>query len=125
MQTFKTCTCCKCPWFTREEFLEDANVEIIGYQANFGDLELGLFLFNHLDCHSTIAIPADRFNDLYDGPVFAHRLTGTEFCLELCKDVNELASCDRKCECAYVREIVQIIRAWPKAMPQLARSAQG
>jgi len=125
MKTFKKCTCCESPWFTREDFLEDASVELIGYQANFSYLELGFFLFNHLDCESTLAIPADRFRDLYDGPVFTQRLTGTEFCHGLCEDINQLDPCDRKCECAYVREIMQLIRAWPKRMRRLAKVAQG
>ena len=105
--------------------MEDACVELIGYQANFSYLELGFFLFNHLECESTIAIPANRFRDLYDGPVFAQRLTGTEICHGLCKDFEQLEPCDRKCECAYVREIMQIIRTWPKRMQRLAKVAQG
>lgn len=125
MKTYKQCPCCQNYWLTREELLQDASVELIGYQANFIYLELGFFLFNHLDCESTIAIPANRFRDLYDGPVFAQRLYGTEFCQGLCEDIEYLDPCENQCECAYVREIMQVIRSWPKAMPQLSRSAQG
>jgi hypothetical protein len=52
--------------------------------------------------------------DLYDGPVFEQRKTGTEQCPEYCLRKEELASCPAKCECAYVREIIQLVAKWPK-----------
>lgn len=119
MKFFKKCTCSETAWVTRDEFLQDKNTELVGYQANFGQLELGYFLFNHLTCESTIAIPAGLFKDLYDGPVFAHRLTGTEACHGYCKEKEVLEPCENQCECAYIREIVQLIRNWPKAQYQI------
>ena len=124
MKIFKKCTCCDLPWSSRTEFLQDANTELVGYQANFCQLELGYFLFNHLTCESTIAIPAGLFQDMYAGPLFAQRLTGTEVCQGFCEDMDAIEPCDAQCECAYVREIMQIIRKWPKKMPQLANIAQ-
>lgn len=123
MNVFKKCTCCENPWFTRDEFLQDKNTALVGYQANFSHLELGYFLFNHLTCESTIAIPAGLFKNLYAGPVFAQRLTGTEICHGLCDDIEVLEPCENQCECAWVREIVQLIRDWPKEKSQLAKSA--
>jgi hypothetical protein len=55
------------------------------------------------------------FRHLYDGPVYAERATGTADCPEYCLYVAELGACLAKCECAYVREILQIVRQWPKA----------
>ena len=98
---------------------------MVGYQANFGQLELGYFLFNHLTCQSTIAIPAGLFKDMYDGPLFSQRLTGTDVCQSFCEDVDALEPCVAQCECAYVREIMQIIRKWPKEVHQPAGIAQG
>jgi len=111
----KRCTCCGHAWPALEAFLADSQLEVAGYQVNFTDLLAGLFLFNHLTCGSTIAVPVEFFRDLYDGPIYAHRATGTADCPEYCLYVSELGTCLAKCECAYVREILQIVRRWPKA----------
>jgi hypothetical protein len=124
MSVFKKCTCCNHPWFSRDEFLEDNKLQLVGYQVNFGKLELGYFLFNHLTCLSTIAVPAGMFRDLYDGPVFSERKTDTENCPGYCGDRDILDPCDQECECAYVREIIQVVQIWPKNKDQPARVAQ-
>ncbi|MBW2656958.1 MAG: hypothetical protein JRC59_04530 [Deltaproteobacteria bacterium] len=124
MSVFKKCTCCNHPWFSRDEFLEDNKLQLVGYQVNFGKLELGYFLFNHLTCLSTIAVPAGMFRDLYDGPVFSERKTDTENCPGYCGDRDILDPCDQECECAYVREIIQVVQNWPKNKDQPARVAQ-
>lgn len=105
--------------------MQDENTQLVGYQANFSHLELGYFLFNHLACESTIAIPAGLFKDLYAGPVFAERMTGTEVCQGFCDDMDAIEPCDAQCECAYVREIMQIIRHWPKERCQLPNIVRG
>ncbi len=111
----KECTCCGHAWPTLEAFLGDPQLQVVGYQINFGDLLLGLFLFDHLACGSTIAVPARLFQDLYNGPIYSTRATGTGECPEYCLYAEELGACLVKCECAYVREILQIVRRWPKA----------
>jgi len=110
---FKKCSKCKFVWPTREAFLEDSNLIIIGYQVHFEELTAGLFLFNH-SCDTTIAVEAGRFQDLYAGPIFRDSLAGTADCPEYCLRKRELRPCPAKCEFAYVREIIQIIRNWPK-----------
>jgi hypothetical protein len=110
----KQCTCCGHVWRTRDAFLGDPQLELVGYQAEFDDLLLGLLLFNHLACGSTIAVPAELFGDLYEGPVYSQRATGTAECPGYCLRQSELMPCPAKCECAYVREILQIVRRWPK-----------
>ena len=114
MKIFKTCSCRKTPWFSRDEFLDDSNIELVGYQVNFGDLVLGFFLFNHATCQSTIGIPAGHFKDLFDGPVFSECLAGSEQCPGYCLQRKVLHPCRARCEGAYVREIIQIVRDWPK-----------
>jgi hypothetical protein len=125
MEIFKKCSCYESPWYTRDEFLQDKNIELVGYQANFCHLELGYILFNHLSCESTIAIPAGHFRDLYEGPVFAQRLYGSKVCQGFCEDQEALEPCENQCECAYVREILQLIQTWPKEPHQMARRAHG
>jgi len=113
---FKTCTNCGEVWHTRDGFLGDWRVELIGYQPNFGDLEEGMFLFQHArpGCETTLAIEAGEFTDMYDGPIFEERKTGTAECRGYCRIESNLERCDRKCDCAYVREVIQKVRKWPK-----------
>ena len=110
---FKKCPNCGFEWSSRRDFLDDPTLEIIGYQANFEELAAGIFLFNH-SCHGTLAIPSGRFEDLYQGPIFARRAEDSEECPGYCLQEEELEPCPVECECAYVREIIQTIRHWPK-----------
>lgn len=113
---FKECTSCGRPWNTREDFLEDRNVALVGYQAIYLELTAGLFLFNHLEvgCLTTLAIPAALFWDLYEGAIFEERLLNTPRCAGHCLHSDDLKPCPNKCECAFVREILQIVKAWHK-----------
>lgn len=111
---FKQCPNCAQTWQNREEMLADPQVFIIGYQAHFQELEIGLFLFNH-SCGTTFSIEARRFIDLYNGPVFKERKTGSPDCMGYCLKRDCLQPCPAKCECAYVRELVQIVDRWPKS----------
>ena len=112
-RVFKRCQVCNSTWVTCTEFLEDYAVDLVGYQVDFEELVAGLFLFNHA-CGATLAIQAAAFRDLYDGPVFSERRTGTSDCPGHCLHESELAPCPAQCECAYVREIVQIVNGWQK-----------
>lgn len=105
---FRQCTMCQYEWATREDFLQEPSLTTIGYQVNFDELEEGIFLFNH-SCGTTLGIPAHVFKDLYDGPIYATRATGTEECPEYCLRQHELRPCPVECECAYVREILQLV----------------
>ena len=110
---FKKCSNCGFKWTTRDSFLTDSNLHIIGYQANFTELATGLLYFNH-SCGGTLAIRAYLFGDLYNGPIFQERATGGDDCPGYCLHRDELKPCPAECECAYVREIVHMIKNWPK-----------
>jgi len=110
---FKQCTVCGFRWSTRDQFLEDPNIELIGYQVNFGELLAGFFLFNH-SCKTTLAILSEAFEDLYDGPVFSERAFGSAECPDRCLHEDDLSPCPVQCECAFVREIIQHVKNWPK-----------
>ena len=110
---FKICPSCGYVWDTRELFLSDPDLSIIGYQADFRTLEMGLLLFNHR-CKSTLAVKAGMFRDLYDGTVYPERKTGSDDCPAYCLNESQLAPCPASCECAYVREIIDRINYWPK-----------
>jgi len=103
---FVHCTVCNTDWATRDQFLRDETVSLVGYQANFINLEKGLFLFNH-SCRMTLAVRVESFADLHVGPVFAERLSGTPDCSGYCLHRNALQACPNKCECVYVRDVLQ------------------
>jgi hypothetical protein len=111
---FKTCPLCSKIWSSRKEFLADDDLDLVGYQVNFDELALGLFLFNHRICKTTLAIRAGLLQDLYIGPVFKERRTGQEGCPGYCLKSTELGGCRAECECAWVRGLLQLIREWPK-----------
>ena len=112
---FKICPSCNQSWDSREEFIADPSLELVGYQAHFKNLEQGLFLFNHLSCKSTISVKSGKFADLYHGPLYKKNLLGTDSCPEYCLFKTNLEACPVKCECTYVRDILQIIKAWKKS----------
>lgn len=121
MGNFKGCPNCKQQWDSQQTFLNDQALEIVGYQVNFKDLRSGLFLFNH-SCGSTLALGVDTFQNLYDGEIYQERATGTDNCPGLCLHEHELGVCPTHCECAYVREIIQIIKNWPKGERRLEQA---
>ena len=94
----------------------DPAIAIVGYQATFNQLELGYFLFNHLvdDCGTTMAVEAGAFKDLYDGPIYSKPLATTDQCMEYCLNKYDLRPCPAECECAWTRELIQIIMNWRK-----------
>jgi len=107
---FKNCTKCRHVWESREAFICDTGVELIGYQVHFNDLTLGFFLFEH-SCGTSLALRALEFRDLYTGPIFAERKTNSPDCPGYCLHKDNLETCTNQCECAYVRNIMQILKA--------------
>jgi len=116
-KSFKNCTTCNFKWRAREEFLTDPSVELVGYQVSFDELLLGLFLFNH-KCGTTLAIPVNKLRDLYNGPIYSERKTGGPECPGYCLRKSELRPCPAQCECAWIRELIQIISSIKKAAPK-------
>ncbi len=111
--SFKSCFNCVTYWSTREEFLQDENIKLVGYQVHFEELTSAIFLFNH-SCGSTLGLPVSRLTDLYQGQIFSGRANGTEECPGYCLYRSNLKSCPVQCECSYVQEIIQIINGLPK-----------
>jgi len=116
MNKFKECTTCHHVWENRDSFLSDPTLVLLGYQVNFLHLEAGLFLFSHetADCGTSLAIEAGEFADLYNGPIFETPHASIKKCPHYCLEETSLVPCPEKCECAYVREVLQIVKNWPK-----------
>ncbi|MCP4641669.1 MAG: FHA domain-containing protein [bacterium] len=114
---FKTCPGCGVAWLSQERFLKDPAVALAGYQVRFEDLSGGLFQFAHT-CGTTLAVPVSDFRHLYGGKTFDEPLTGTEACPGYCKSEDELRPCPAECMCARIREVLQVVRGWPKGPVQ-------
>ena len=115
---FKICTSCSKPWNTLNDFLSDPELKMNGYQVHFDDLEGGVFFFTHEQegCLTTLAIPVKAFLPLNERPLLAkrdeQRCINSEFCVHQ-DDVSPHRPA--KCECLWVRDILQTIRTWPKS----------
>ncbi len=105
--SFKVCSNCTARWLCRNDFLTDANVTLTGYLANFNNPENGHFEFEH-QCGAKILLNVSDLSDLYGGPILEGCKTGSEECPGLCLHRNDLSPCPVACECAYVREILQL-----------------
>jgi hypothetical protein len=97
----------------RSDFLGDPHIRLTGYQCHFEKLTLGLFLFTH-SCGGTLSLPAEKFLDLHRGPIYQQRLTGTKDCPGYCLRDCELRPCPNACECAYIRNILDILNNFEK-----------
>lgn len=109
---FKICPCCRTTWGTVDEFIDDRTVTLNGYKADLKDLEFGLFFFTHTigNCGSTMAFEVNDFLSLFSGEQYIENKALSPECPRYCIDEKQLARCDALCECAFVREVSQIIR---------------
>lgn len=109
---FGICPMCYYKWDTQEEFITDSSLRIDGYMADFEVLDASLFYFTHMrpECGSTFTMEAQVFLNLYNGEKYVERRTGEEECPAYCQDKENLNRCDALCECAFNREIIQIIK---------------
>ena len=59
-------------WGERKDILDDPQLKLVGYQADFARPNRGFFLFNHMvdECGSTIVVEAELFTDLKSDPSF-------------------------------------------------------
>jgi len=116
---FKQCSYCNVAWSSRDEFLGDSDIQLIGYQPHYKNMEEGLFLFNHLICNSTLSIVSQKFRDLYTGPLYTNsKLDNDQLnyddCPDFCLFKNKMKGCLQQCERAFVSEIIQVLTMWGK-----------
>jgi len=95
---FKYCNICKYPWTSRQEFLTDPALEFIGYQSFVDKGILGLFLFNHHPCGTTLALSAKLFADLHGDRIYESRKEFDEPAPE-CLSAASGQECPVACEC--------------------------
>ena len=113
---FKTCTNCDATWTSLNTFLTDPTISLVGYMPTFDEPISGLFLFNH-DCGTTLACKVGLFIHLYEGPIYSENKRGSDECPGYCQNKTDFSPCPVECNCAYVREMLQVLRKWPKTAP--------
>lgn len=108
---FKVCTMCSTAWETRDQFIKDDSLQINGYQVDFETIDWSLFFFTHEvpGCNGTMAIEATAFLDLYTGERYTERRALLDGCPRYCLDQEQLARCEAQCECAFNREVINLI----------------
>lgn len=110
MNEFKVCPSCHKSWQTRNNLIDDQNIEIVGYQANLKDIDKGFFIFTHTgECGTSFAVENHKFRDIYTGPDYEELQKGSEECEGHCLDIGNLGICHAKCSSAIYREIMAII----------------
>jgi len=106
---FKICNKCQKQWKTRNDFLYDISLTIVGYDSNFDNINLGFFLFKH-QCDQVLSIGVNEFRDLYNGKIFNEIKINKTECPGYCLNIDSLDSCNVKCAYVYERNIIQIIK---------------
>ena len=111
MDPFKMCPKCAYTWKTREDFLEDPSICLIGFQASFEETESGYYLFNHSlrgnPCDTTLAMEVEVFLSLLTRTMFTDIKAKTPICEMHCSSVEDLSQCPVECKNAFAREIMQ------------------
>ena len=107
--SFKICPSCGQQWSERQDVLDDPEVSFLGYQAFVRDGVLGLFMFNHLTCGTTMTVSARDFEDLRAGGAYEHRHQRPEKAPSYCLSSGAPDDCPQQCECGFVREVVAMI----------------
>jgi hypothetical protein len=113
METFKDCTKCKHAWTTRDEFLHDDEIVLIGFLANNDEFEKGAYLFNHVPagntCNTSFGLYVSSFLDMYEGKIYDDLKMGTEDCSGHCAKIDVISNCHAHCRNAVAREIMHKI----------------
>jgi hypothetical protein len=108
---YRTCVCGH-TWKTREKFLADRNVTIVGYQPDFVNHKYNHFLFKHRakGCGEFFGVRASDFNDLREAGCPSGLCFGKEPCPGYCKETGNLRVCSVTCRNASDRIVASKIR---------------
>ncbi|MBZ0266456.1 hypothetical protein K8I28_17495 [bacterium] len=104
---------CKNRWDTLEEFVNDPELLLEGYQAAIPNADKGLLLFTHTraGCSTTLSLYARDFRVLYDGPHYTDLKYNSDSCQGYCSEKNNLKICTEHCRMNWVRVVLQILKS--------------
>ncbi len=105
-----TCPTCRYEWKTRDQFITDPAITLIGFQADFDTFGENLYLFNHNSnknrCDTTFSVYVSKFLDMYTGPIYDDLKFGSEECSGRCAKVDDMQKCNAPCKNVVAREIM-------------------
>jgi hypothetical protein len=109
---FKTCAMCSTHWKSNRDLIEDRDLRLNGYIADFDDPGEGLILFTHLKdgCGSTIGVKAEKFASLFQGKKYSSSKTGSPTCRGKCNNIEDFSLCNQECGMVWVRELLNSIK---------------
>lgn len=109
---YRTCDCGK-TWKTRNAFLRDKAVKIIGYQPDFVNHKYNHFLFHHRakGCGVFFGVRASDFSDLREKGCPNELCFGHDECPGYCMDTFDMRVCSVTCRNATDRVIASKIRS--------------
>lgn len=109
---FRKCHCGR-TWKTRDDFLRDRDVKIVGYQPDFVTGKYNHFLFQHRakSCGRFFGIRASDFGDLREKECSNDLCVGQEGCPGYCTNTFDLRVCSVTCRNATDRMLASKLRS--------------
>jgi hypothetical protein len=101
---------CRKAWATREDFLEDPSLKLLGLQVVAELPDANLIVWEH-ECGTSVSVLARRMHDLLSPPVDGDTwplplLLNSPDCQQLCTSLENLLACDRPCRNAFDRRVM-------------------
>jgi len=109
---FKQCPMCGFTWHCLKDFVSDESILFIGFQTGLQASTSGCFLFNHLRCATTLAVPLEAFTDLSAEPIPSASCETRGLEWEFCLSKAEDKPCPTTCVCHYVHHISFVLHHW-------------
>lgn len=111
---FKTCPGCRTAWLSRSDLLHDRGVRFLGFQPGANEHRSGLFLFNHQNCGTTLALDVSALESLSHCPVLGLSQCSAGQSSKHCLSGSSGEPCPLYCMCGFVEDVVRTIHSWPK-----------
>ena len=109
---FKMCGSCGRLWSSWDEFVNDAQLRLLGLQAVVAVPEASALVFEHR-CGSSVSVLTGRLHNLLpDHPAAGWpSLRGSVECARHCLSLEDRSSCDLRCRHARDRDLLGVIAA--------------
>ncbi len=108
---FRVCGSCQKQWASPYDFVVDAEIRLLGLQMVPKKSQGNLLMFGHR-CGTSISVFAKHLHHLVPDPeeeANPQAVVSYEECKRLCRNLKDLAVCDRPCPKAGDRRLVQAI----------------
>jgi hypothetical protein len=111
---FKHCPTCNVLWRQQSQFLSDPEVKFLGFRPAATPESLALIVFNHARCDTRLTFTLETFAELTVFPILCASCAITHKDTDYCLAGASGRPCPALCICAFVHNVSESIRAWPK-----------